>query len=272
MAKRAFSFLDMPPRSEKPRVNGMTMCIDQGLGFDFVKDLLEISSDYIDLWKLGWTTTQLQPLNLVKKKISLLRSHNISVCNGGTLLELSEHQGKSTELFKELIDMGCDSTEISNGSSDISPARIVELIGEAKSHSLRVFCEVGKKLPEEDYEAEEYNNLLKEFIVAGADKVILEARESGVSVGVMDDDGAPIIHRLEKVLDGIDTTNILFESPKKSQQIFFLKKFGPETSLGNIHPNDAISVETLRRGMRGDTMNDFYFVIADRHLKKQGKK
>ena len=272
MAKRAFSFLDMPSRSEKPRVNGMTMCIDQGLGFDFVKDLLEISSDYIDLWKLGWTTTQLQPLNLVKKKISLLRSHNISVCNGGTLLELSEHQDKSTELFEELIEMGCDSTEISNGSSDISPGRIVELIGEAKSHSLRVFCEVGKKLPEEDYEAEEYNNLLKEFIAAGADKVILEARESGVSVGVMDDDGAPIMHRLEKVLDGIDTTNILFESPKKSQQIFFLKKFGPETSLGNIHPNDAISVETLRRGMRGDTMNDFYFVIADRHLKKQGKK
>ena len=49
MAKRAFSFLDMPPRSEKPRVNGMTMCIDQGLGFDFVEGLLEMSSDYIDL-------------------------------------------------------------------------------------------------------------------------------------------------------------------------------------------------------------------------------
>ena len=36
MVKRAFSFLDMPSRSEKPRVDGMTMCIDQGLGFDFV--------------------------------------------------------------------------------------------------------------------------------------------------------------------------------------------------------------------------------------------
>ena len=271
MAKRAFSFLDMPPRSEKPRVNGMTMCIDQGLGFDFVEGLLEMSSDYIDLWKLGWTTTQHQPLDLVRKKIKLLRSHQISVCNGGTLLELSEHQGKSTELFKELVDMGCDSTEISSGSSDITPERIVELITEAKEHSLRVFCEVGKKLPEEDYEAEEYNKLLKEFIGAGADKVILEARESGVSVGVMDDKGIPVVDRLDKVLEGIDSSNILFESPKKSQQVFFLKKFGPETSLGNIHPNDAISVETLRRGMRGDTMNDFYFVIADRHLKKQGE-
>ena len=117
-----------------------------------------------------------------------------------------------------------------------------------------------------------YNKLLKKFISAGTDKVILEARESGVSVGVMDDEGIPIIDRLDKVLEGIDPSNILFESPKKSQQVFFLKKFGPETSLGNIHPNDAISVETLRRGMRGDTMNDFYYVIADRHLKKQGKR
>jgi phosphosulfolactate synthase len=270
MSKRAFSFLEMPPRSEKPRVNGLTMCIDQGLGFGFVEDLLEMSADYIDLWKLGWTTTQLQPLELVKKKINLLRSYEISVCNGGTLLELSEQQGKSSELFKELIDMGCDSTEISSGSSDIGPERIIELISEAKAHKLRVFCEVGKKLPEEDYEAEEYNKLLKTFISAGADKVILEARESGVSVGVMDDDGNPRVDRLDKVLGGINASNILFESPKKSQQVFFLKKFGPETSLGNIHPNDAISVETLRRGMRGDTMDDFYFVIADRHLKKQG--
>ena len=58
----------MPPRSEKPRVDGMTMCIDQGLGFDFVKGLLEMSSDYIDLWKLGWTTAA-QELKLVKKKL-----------------------------------------------------------------------------------------------------------------------------------------------------------------------------------------------------------
>ncbi len=83
MVKRAFSFLDMPSRSEKPRVDGITMCIDQGLGFDFVKGLLEMSSDYIDLWKLGWTTTQLQELKLVKKKISLLQfiafSSNISM-------------------------------------------------------------------------------------------------------------------------------------------------------------------------------------------------
>ena len=85
------------------------------------------------------------------------------------------------------------------------------------------------------------------------------------------DEGKPKEFRLKEILDGIDPSKVIFESPRKSQQVFFLKKFGPETNLGNIHPADVISVETLRRGLRGDTMDDF-FVIVDRHLKKQGRK
>ena len=77
---------------------------------------------------------------------------------------------------------------------------------------------------------------------------------------------------MNEVLDGINPEKVIFESPRKSQQVFFLKQFGPETNLGNIHPTDVISLETLRRGLRGDTIDDFYFVIVDRHLKKQGRK
>ena len=58
----------------------------------------------------------------------LLRSQDISVCNGGTLLELSEHQDKAEELFTELVDIGCDFTEISSGSLDIDSDRVVDLI------------------------------------------------------------------------------------------------------------------------------------------------
>jgi phosphosulfolactate synthase len=269
MSEKAFSFLDMPNRSTKPRVDGMTMCIDQGLGLDYTKDLLSLCSEYVDLWKLGWATTQLQSSDLVKAKIKLLRSHDISICNGGTLLELSEHQDKAELLFDEMINLGYDSAEISSGSLDIDSDRVAALIQSAKSRNLRVFCEVGKKLVENDLNSNEYNSLMKKYLEAGAEKVILEARESGVSVGVMDDDGKPKEERLAEVLDGIDPSKVIFESPKKSQQVFFLKKFGPETNLGNIQPTDVISVETLRRGLRGDTIDDF-FVIVDRHLKKQG--
>ena len=130
----------------------------------------------------------------MKAKIELLRSYDISVCNGGTLLELSEHQDKAETLFDELVNLGCDSTEISSGSLNIDSDRVVDLIQSAKSRNLRVFCEVGKKLPEKDFSSQEYNRLMKKYLDAGAEKVILEARESGVSVGVMDDEGLSLIH------------------------------------------------------------------------------
>lgn len=269
--EKAFSFLPMPDRSSKPRVKGITMCLDQGLGLKNIEDLLTICAEYVDLWKLGWATTQLQSREIVRKKVELLRSHDISVCNGGTLLELSEHQDKAEELFTELVDIGCDFTEISSGSLDIDSDRVVDLINCAKGKGLRVVCEVGKKMPEADFGAKEYNRLMKKYLSAGAEKVILEARESGVSVGIMDDQGNPKILKMNEVLDGINPEKVIFESPLKSQQVFFLKQFGPETNLGNIHPSDVISVETLRRGLRGDTIDDFYFVIVDRHLKKQGR-
>ena len=150
MSEKAFEFLPMPERSAKPRSAGLTMVIDTGLGYRYTEDLLEICADYIDLWKLGWATTQLQPLDVVRRKVELLRSHDISVCNGGTLLELSEHQGRAGELFAELRVMGADATEISSGSLDITPDRVCELIAEAREAGLVPYCEVGRKLPERD--------------------------------------------------------------------------------------------------------------------------
>ena len=271
MSEKAFEFLPMPERSAKPRRTGLTMVIDTGLGYRYTEDLLEICADYIDLWKLGWATTQLQPLDVVRRKVELLRSHNISVCNGGTLLELSEHQQKASELFAELREMGADATEISSGSLDIEPNRVCELIAEAREAGLKPFCEVGRKLPGRDLAASEYNAQLKQFLAAGAEKVIVEARESGASVGLMDDAGEVQLARMQAALAGVDAENVIFEAPRKSQQVFFLREFGPETSLGNIAPTDVISVETLRRGLRGDTVEDFYTVIGERHLAASGR-
>ena len=52
MSEKAFSFLPMPERSVKPRVNGLTMCLDQGMGLTYTEDLLSICSEYVDVWKL----------------------------------------------------------------------------------------------------------------------------------------------------------------------------------------------------------------------------
>lgn len=271
MREKAFEFLPMPKRSIKPRNIGLTMVIDTGLGYCFTEDLLEVCADYIDLWKLGWTTTQLQPLEIVQRKIDLLRSYDISVCNGGTLLELSEHQGKSKELFVTLRDMGANATEISSGSLNIPSNRICELITEARTIGLVPYCEVGRKSSESDLTKEEYNAHIKLFLEAGAEKVIIESRESGSKVGMMDSDGHIKTDMIDVALNNVDIGSVIFEAPRKSQQVFFLRNFGPETNLGNIAPTDVISVETLRRGIRADTVDDFYFVIGERHLAKRGE-
>ncbi|MEL6846840.1 MAG: phosphosulfolactate synthase, partial [Bacteroidota bacterium] len=43
----------------------------------------------------------------------------------------------------------------------------------------------------------------------------------------------------------------------KNQQVWFIKLLGTNVNLGNIAPVDAIPLETLRLGLRGDTFHTF---------------
>ena len=40
-----------------------------------------------------------------------------------------------------------------------------------------------------------------------------------------------------------------------------MKQFGPEVNLGNIPPEEVIPLETLRLGLRGDTLKEI--LLAD---------
>jgi phosphosulfolactate synthase len=47
----------------------------------------------------------------------------------------------------------------------------------------------------------------------------------------------------------------LFDAPRKDQQVWFIRRFGPEVNLGNIPAVEVLSLETLRLGLRSDTMS-----------------
>ena len=47
---------------------------------------------------------------------------------------------------------------------------------------------------------------------------------------------------------------VVFEAPRKDQQAWFIRRFGPSVSLGNIAPEDVLGLETLRLGLRADTI------------------
>ncbi|RLG34714.1 phosphosulfolactate synthase [Methanosarcinales archaeon] len=256
MTRKAFEIIDIPNRTEKPRNTGLTMVLDKGLGYYAAQDLMEYASECIDIIKLGWGTHRLCSEEAVRRKIRLYTDNNILVSNGGTLFEIAYLQRKINEFFEYAHKIGLSSIEISDGSIRISREERSEIIRKCKNMGFEVFTEVGKKNPLEDamltmeYRIKE----AKRDRDAGATKVIMEARESGKGIGVYDKEGKIKEDMVKKLTEGIGVREIMFEAPEKSQQVYFILNLGPEANLGNIKPEDVIPLETLRRGLRGDTL------------------
>lgn len=242
----------------KPRNEGITMVIDTGLGLNAAKDLVEVASDYIDIVKLAFGTSRLIPENIIKKKIKLYREYEIDVMPGGTFLEIAFIQEKLNDYLKEVKKLGFTAIEVSDGTITINNEDRSKIIKEACNQGFKVIAEVGKKMKEEDLTAEEIAEGIKRDIELGVFKVIVEAREAGKGIGFYDESGGIIEQKLDAAIKGIDVKNILFEAPHKNQQVYFIKRFGPNVNLGNIQPNEVIPLETLRQGLRADTLKLVY--------------
>ena len=89
---------------------------------------------------------------------------------------------------------------------------------------------------------------------AGSSLIIVEAREGGKNIGIFDKSGKANEDEIDTILNNVDNEKILWEAPNKDQQVFFILKLGNEVNLGNISSDDITSLETLRRGLRGDTL------------------
>jgi len=253
---KSFEMLALPPREDKPRKRGLTTLLDKGLGYHAALDLVEQAADYIDLVKLGWGTTRLIPEEVIRKKTTLYKENQIKVSNGGTILEIAYQQAKTTPFFLAAREMGIDSIEVSNGVVDIPREHKKKLIAEACELGFEVFSEIGKKDPREDAEIslQERIEEAKHDLKAGASKVVIEAREGGKGIGIYDERGGVKKEMVSSLVSEIGVDNIIFEAPDKSQQVYLILLLGVNVNLGNIRTDDVIPLETLRRGLRGDTL------------------
>jgi len=253
---KSFNFL-LPKRSKKPRNNGLTMVLDKGLGYETAKSLMEISGDYVDLLKFGWGTIVTHDRNIIKNKIKMYKSFDIIPYPGGTLFEIAFKENKVSKYFDEVEAMGFETIEISNGSIDMASEKKLDFITTAKDKGLNVISEVGKKDPDKDskIEIDERIKSIKDEIKAGSSKVIIEAREGGKNIGIFDKSGEAKDEEVSYLLKNLDNEKIIWEAPNKDQQVYFILKLGKDVNLGNISTEDITSLETLRRGLRGDTLN-----------------
>ena len=232
------------------------MVLDKGLGLETAKSLMEISGEYVDYLKFGWGTSIVHEQEIIKSKVEMYKSHDITPYTGGTLFELAYMQDKLDEFFTEAHNLGFPAVEISDGSTSISHADKLECIGKSKDEGFEVLSEVGKKDPTLDKELtlDERIEYMQQELDAGSSLVIVEAREGGKNIGIFDKSGNAKEDEIDYILDNFDKNRILWEAPNKDQQVFFILKLGNEVNLGNISSDDITSLETLRRGLRGDTL------------------
>ncbi len=244
-------------RSQKPRMNGLTMIIDKGLALLETRGLLEVSADYIDYWKIAFGSSVLYPTSLLREKISLIRAHGIHVYPGGTLFELAAYQGQLREFYQRAKDLGFTAVEVSEGTVDLPATLRKAYIKRSIEEGFNVLSEVGKKdsqiIMEPDFAIEQIASDLE----TGSYKVIIEGRDSGKGVGIFSDSGDVKVDLLDAILNGVvDLNDLIIEAPQTSQQNYLLTKLGANVNLGNIQPEDVTTLESTRMGLRGDTLRN----------------
>jgi phosphosulfolactate synthase len=240
----------------EPRAGGLTHVIDKGLGPRGWEDVLETSGPYIDIVKLGWGTAYVTP-NL-RRKLDVLRGKPVVL--GGTFFEVVYAKDRLDQYKRWLQELDLTHVEISDGTIEIPRERKLELI-EDFARDFTVISEVGSKDSSVEFTADQWTTWLREELDIGAWKVVTEAREGGTA-GIFDSGGGMRTELIGEIAADIGLEHVIFEAPTKAAQAWFIKRFGPEVNLGNIPPDEVIPLETLRLGLRGDTLKEV--LLGDR--------
>ena len=232
------------------RDGGITHVLDKGIGPRAWEDVLETAGEYIDIVKLGWGTSYVT--GNLQRKLEILREKPVVI--GGTFFEVVYAKDVLDEYKRWLTDLGLTHVEISDGTVDIPRDRKLELIADF-ARDFTVLSEVGSKDSDVVFAPYQWVQWLREEKDAGAWKVITEAREGGSS-GIFRKDGDMRTGLIEEIAHELPVDDIVWEAPTKSSQAWFIKNFGPAVNLGNIPPDEVIPLETLRLGLRGDTLKE----------------
>jgi len=248
--------LSMPLRSVKPRQEGLTVVIDNGIPAGVFADAIASAAYGIDLVKFGWGTALVTPR--LEEKMACLQQHGIGYFFGGTLFEKFVAQDLVEDYLELCQRYGCGYVEVSDGTIHLPGARKAQLIARAAKEFI-VLSEVGYKDAERSaaLTGDQWVSFIEQDFAAGATRVVTEARESGRS-GICDPSGQPRFDVIEQIIDsGADCGRLVFEAPTKELQAFFVTRFGSDVNLANVAPGDVIALETLRLGLRSDTLVHF---------------
>jgi phosphosulfolactate synthase len=250
-----FKLTNIPERTSQPRKHGLTMVADKGLSPDEARDFLSVCAPHVDMIKLAFGTPLLT--DNIKEKIEVYRSYNIPVFLGGLLFEAFVVRNQFNDYVDLLKDFQISCIEVSDGSITISREEKCGYIEKLSKYGM-VLSEIGSKDKDREHITPPYKwiQFINEELAAGASYIVAESRESG-TVGIYRDSGEVREGLIQEILTKIPPEKIIWEAPRKDQQLYFIQTIGCNVNLGNITANEVIPLEAMRVGLRGDTFSLF---------------
>jgi phosphosulfolactate synthase len=248
-----FPLNNIPERTQKPRVHGLTMVMDKGMGLEGARDFLSVAAPYVDIVKLGFGTSYVTDHQ--RQKIEIYLEHDIPVYFGGTLFEAFLIRNQFDDYVNVIKEYGLKHVEVSDGSITIPHLEKCGYI-EKLAKYVTVLSEVGSKDATHIMPPYKWIELMKAELEAGSTYVIAEAREAG-NVGIYRGSGEVREGLVQEILTQIPYEKIIWEAPQKAQQVYFLELLGANVNLGNLAPAEVIPLESTRVGLRGDTFTLF---------------
>ncbi len=249
-SEHIFEGLDGRQRSAKPRDQGLTMVVDWGLGSGAQSDLIETAAPFFDFAKVAVGISRLLTNDVLTAKIRRYLDRGIEPFPGGQYLEYAEVQGKADLYLPAVVSAGYRWVEVSDNLAVVTHEWKLRMIRQAVNvHGLMVLGEVGQKeglnvgIPMADD--------VKACLGAGARIVLLEAAE-------LVSDEAGVVRQVEQAVKAAGLENVMFELPGPwiegvnphdihRMRRSLIDRYGPEVNLGNVLPDDLMTLEAYRR-------------------------
>ncbi len=257
--ERAFSFVDIPERSHKPRKRGLTLARDLGFGYAEAASWMEVVGEFIDYMKIRHLFVLLMtenPDDLVRRKIKLYRDHNIEVNPGGIVFEMAYLSNSVEKTFDKLVEMGFTAVECSENIIPLTLDEKIKYVRMAKSAGLKVMFEVGDKYPEDKFDVKLASSEMNTLISEGCDLCVLERSQIEICLGPKAD--FPEQELLVQLAKEVGLEKLVFEAEAQAHQVWLFKTFGPEVNLGPNLDKDAIpKLEPTRRTLSREGGYDY---------------
>ncbi len=247
-------YKDNMPINHHNKLNSLNHVLEVGMPYTVFESYLNSYCQYIDFVKFGWGSALIDPEFAIKKK--LCDQLNVRPLLGGTFFEYMIHHHDFDIFVKYILSFGLDCIELSRGTLEIED-QIYSSFIRTLSSDYFVMSEVGRKSsdPAKKLTPAHWLSHCELSAEAGASLIILESRESGRS-GYVSTGGDVDAVVMDTITSVIPVDSLLFEAPIKSVQTFLLKRFGSFVNLGNLSLSDLIAVQSLRCGLRSDTLLD----------------